>query len=116
LFRHGGVPKSKTAKPEMTICTRSVALTKLKRGRRGLNTFPGKGKKGRGKQDPEGKRCRDFSPYKKSFCVLDMKRSFFGMSEIHYDIPDEIFSFTHSREPSLLPRTFLVLQREDFVQ
>ena len=27
-------------KPEMTICTRSVALTKLKRGRRGLNAFP----------------------------------------------------------------------------
>jgi len=28
-------------KPEMTICTRSVALTKLKRERRGLNAFPG---------------------------------------------------------------------------
>jgi len=27
-------------KPEMTICTRSVALTKLKRERRGLNAFP----------------------------------------------------------------------------
>jgi hypothetical protein len=31
----------------MTICTRSVALTKLKRGRRGLNAFPGKAQ-----QDP----------------------------------------------------------------
>ena len=30
----------KLPKPEMSICTRSVALTKLKRGRRGLNAFP----------------------------------------------------------------------------
>jgi hypothetical protein len=44
----GGVRVSqKLPKPEMTICTRSVALTKLKRGRRGLNAFPGKAQ-----QDP----------------------------------------------------------------
>ena len=37
----GGVRiPQKLPKPEMSICTRSVALTKLKRGRRGLNTFP----------------------------------------------------------------------------
>ena len=37
----GGVRiPQKLPKPEMSICTRSVALTKLKRGRRGLNAFP----------------------------------------------------------------------------
>jgi hypothetical protein len=37
----GGVRVSqKLPKPEMTICTRSVALTKLMRGRQGLNAFP----------------------------------------------------------------------------
>jgi len=42
----------KLPKPEMTICTRSVALTKLKRGRLGLNAF-----KGQTTRPAEGKRC-----------------------------------------------------------
>ena len=40
----------------MTICTRSVALTKLKRGRRGLNAF--KSGHNMAALQPRARRCR----------------------------------------------------------
>ena len=59
-------------KPEMTICTRSVALTKLKRGRRGLNAFKHPGPlKGEARIDRSSQSVSEARPAKVDLILAD---------------------------------------------